>query len=155
MTMDILAPTLSDHDLEDLAKAVRLLEGQSLANRLTRALGGGIERWGRALPSSLRNTAARAAEGALRVALRVALRTLSEKAPGDADALNASTRWHRLAATASGAIGGAFGNAGLGNTIGGIAGQLGGGVVRVEQTGRVPLERYRSVFRAELLLRLQ
>ena len=109
MTMDILAPTLSDHDLEDLAKAVRLLEGQSLANRLTRALGGGIERWGRALPSSLRNTAARAAEGALRVALRVALRTLSEKAPGDADALNASTRWHRLAATASGAIGGAFG----------------------------------------------
>lgn len=109
MTIEILAPTLPDSDLEDLARAVQWLEGQSLAHRLTRALGGGVERWGRRLPSRLRKAAGFAAEGALRVALRAAMRTLAEKAPADAAALRASTRWHRLAAAASGAVGGAFG----------------------------------------------
>jgi hypothetical protein len=104
MTIDVMPARLTSADLADLAEAVRLLEDDSLASRLTRVFGAQVEAIGRALPAAARDIVARATESALRVALRIAVRTLNVQPAG-----KASNRLHRAAAAASGAIGGAFG----------------------------------------------
>jgi hypothetical protein len=108
MTIDVMPARLSREEMADLSTAVRLLEGDTLASRLTRVLGRQVEWLGRALPSSARAMIATATESALKTALRVALKTLDAKSKG-----KASNRWHKAAAAASGAIGGAFGFAAL------------------------------------------
>lgn len=105
-SVTMMPPRLSRDDLNDLGKAVRLLEGDRFASRLTRLLGGQVRAIGRALPSSARKAIALGTESALRAALRVALRSLVVSARG-----KANNRWHMAAASAAGAVGGAFGMA--------------------------------------------
>ncbi len=100
----VMPANLSGTDLADLAQAVRLLEGDTFASRVTGLFGHQIEALGRALPSSARKVIASSTEKALRVALSVAVKSLARRRPG-----KASNRWHKAAAAASGAIGGAFG----------------------------------------------
>jgi hypothetical protein len=102
---DVFMPAfLSSEELGELQFAVRCLDGDSFASRLTGALGRRVEALGRALPSSARRRIARAAERALQAALRLALRTIDEKKPA-----NAAKGAHKAAAAASGVLGGAFG----------------------------------------------
>ena len=103
-TVEVMPARLTSEDLSDLAEAVRLLESNSLASRLTRLFGRQIETLGRVLPAPARKVVALATESALKVALRVALRSLGDKPPG-----KASNRLHMFASAASGAVGGAFG----------------------------------------------
>ena len=105
-SVTMMPPRLSREDFADLAQAVRLLEGDRFASRLTRLLGGQVRAIGRALPSSARKAIALATETALKAALRVAVRSLNATAQG-----KASNRWHMAAASAAGAVGGAFGMA--------------------------------------------
>jgi hypothetical protein len=100
----MMPPLVSADDLQQLASAVKLLEGDSFASRLTRLLGGQVRALGRALPVSARRAAAAATEQALKTALRVAVSSLKF-----GPAAKANNRWHQAAAAATGAIGGAFG----------------------------------------------
>jgi hypothetical protein len=102
--IDILPPSLSSAELEELRFAARCLEGRSFASRAAALLGRQVEAFGRSLPGSVRRLAGRLAEGALRTALRAALRTIDPEA-----APKAARSAHRAAAAVSGAIGGAFG----------------------------------------------
>jgi hypothetical protein len=107
--VEILPARMSSADFHELRRAVGLIEKNSLAARLTRALGGQVEALGRALPSAARGAVAFATERALKLALRVAVRTLG----ADRGASASSDRMHKVAAAASGAFGGAFGIAAL------------------------------------------
>jgi hypothetical protein len=105
-SVTMMPPCFSRQDFADLAQAVQLLEGDHFASRLTRLLGGQVRAIGRALPSPARKAIALATESALKAALRVALRSLNATAQG-----KANNRWHMAAASAAGAVGGAFGMA--------------------------------------------
>jgi len=107
--VEILPARMSSADTWQLRRAVGLIEKNSLATRLTRALGGQVEALGRALPSPARRAVAFATEKAMKLALRVALRTLGP----DRGSGRSSDRMHKVAAAASGAVGGAFGVASL------------------------------------------
>jgi hypothetical protein len=100
----MMPPLVTAADLADLAGAVKLLEGDSFASRLTRLLGGQMRALGRALPASARKAAALATEQALKTALRVAVSSLKF-----GPSAKANNRWHQAAAAATGALGGAFG----------------------------------------------
>ena len=100
----MMPPMMTSDELADLKSAVRLLESDSFASRLTRLLGGQVRALGRALPGAAQKAIALATDAALKTALRVALRSLGSTAPG-----KARERWHQAAAAASGAVGGAFG----------------------------------------------
>ena len=107
--VEILPARISSEDFVELCRAVGLIETNSLATRLSRAVGGRVEALGRALPQSARGAVAYATESAMKVALKVALRTLGP----DRGTRAASERLHKVAAAASGAVGGAFGLAAL------------------------------------------
>lgn len=102
--LDIMPARLSAEEMERLRHAVRALEGESFASRLTNILGRQVEAVGRALPSTARNVIARASELALRAALRLAIGSLDKKSPA-----KATNGMHKAMAAASGALGGAFG----------------------------------------------
>jgi hypothetical protein len=104
MSIEVMPARLTGEDFADLAEAVRLLESNSLASRLTRVFGRQVEAIGGVLPARARVVVASATEGALKVALRVAVKSLDAKVPR-----KSSNRFHKAAAAASGAIGGAFG----------------------------------------------
>ena len=107
-TIEYMPARLTPKETEELRQAVACLEGASFAQRLTDAVGRPVGMLSRAMPPSARRVIAHVSETALRGALKLALRTLD---------LNASTkpanRAHRLAAAASGAVGGALGLAAL------------------------------------------
>src|SRR5277367_9263 len=107
-TIEYMPARLTPKETEDLRQAVACLEGASFAQRLTDAVGRPVGMLSRKMPQSARRAIAHVSETALRGALRLALRTLD---------LNASAkpanRAHKLAAAASGAVGGALGLAGL------------------------------------------
>jgi len=107
-TIEYMPARLTPKDTEDLRRAVACLEGASFAQRLTDAVGRPVGMLSRAMPQSARRVIAHVSETALRAALKFALRTLD---------LNASAkpanRAHKLAAAASGAVGGALGLAAL------------------------------------------
>jgi hypothetical protein len=105
-SVTMMPPRLSREDFADLAQAVMLLEGNGFASRLAQLLGGQVQAIGRALPSPARKAIALATESALKAALHVAVRSLDATAQG-----KASNRWHMAAASAAGAVGGAFGMA--------------------------------------------
>jgi hypothetical protein len=100
----MMPPKLSSDELDDLRTAVRLLEGDSFATRLTRLIGGQARALGQALPAAAKKAVALATDAALKTALRVALRSL-----GKTSSAKARVRWHQAAAAATGALGGAFG----------------------------------------------
>ncbi len=105
----VLPGRLASADEFALKNAVGLLEADTLATRFTRVLGGHVDALRRLLPARAQQVVAFATENALKAALRVSLKTLRA---GDVGA-RSSDRWHRTAAAASGAIGGAFGLAAL------------------------------------------
>jgi hypothetical protein len=107
-TIEYMPARLTPKETEELRRAVACLEGTSFAQRLTDAVGRPVGMLRGAMPQSARRVIAHVSETALRGALKLALRTLD---------LNASAkpanRAHRLAAAASGAVGGALGLAAL------------------------------------------
>ena len=107
-TIEYMPARLTPKETEELRQAVACLEGASFAQRLTDAVGRPVGMLSRAMPPSARRVIAHVSETALRGALKFALRTLD---------LNASAkpanRAHKLAAAASGAVGGALGLAAL------------------------------------------
>lgn len=94
---------LSDQDLAALAEAKRLLENPGLAAKLTNLLGKPIEKSFDLLPERVRTQVMVATRDALGLALRLALSSM------DVEKATSRPLWHKLAATASGAAGGAFG----------------------------------------------
>src|SRR5271170_6509617 len=107
-TIEYMPARLTAKETEDLRQAVACLEGASFAQRLTDAVGRPVGMLSRAMPQSARRVIGHVSETALRGALKLALRTLD---------LNVSAkpanRAHKLAAAASGAVGGALGLAAL------------------------------------------
>jgi EcsC protein family len=99
--------SLSEADLAALAVAVRQLERPGLAGRLTALAGRPVELIGRRLPTGASAVVARATGLALDRALKVALYSLHGQRP------RGGRRLHSALASASGAVGGAFGLAAL------------------------------------------
>jgi hypothetical protein len=108
-TIEYMPARLTPKETEELRQAVACLEGASFAQRLTGAVGRPVGMLSRAMPPSARRVIAHVSETALRGALRLALRTLDLN---DVSAKPAN-RAHKLAAAASGAVGGALGLAAL------------------------------------------
>ncbi len=107
-TIEVMPARLTREETEDLRTAVACLEGTSFAQRLTDAIGRPLGFLSRSIPESTRRTVAHASEIALRAAVRLAFRTID---PGTS--AKSANRAHKLAAAASGALGGAFGLAAL------------------------------------------
>lgn len=98
---------MTQDDLAELKRAVQSLEHPGLAARLTNMVGKPIELIGSALPASASRAIATATSKALEAALQVALRTMQGAPHAQSQLL------HKALATASGAVGGAFGLASL------------------------------------------
>jgi hypothetical protein len=96
--------TQSSQDLADLRRAVGLLESPSLTIRMTNLLGSPIEAAVKHLPAFASKKIHGAVEVALFKAAEAALWSM-DNSPGKA----ASTRRHKFAVAATGALGGAFG----------------------------------------------
>src|SRR6266481_75781 len=94
---------MTESDLAALRSAAAALEHPGLAARLTNMVGKPIELIGYALPASASQAITAATSKALEMALEVALRSMHQ-APRAG-----SQRLHKVLATASGAVGGAFG----------------------------------------------
>ena len=107
-TIEYMPARLTPKETEDLRRAIACLEGASFAQRLTDAVGRPVGMLSRTMPQSARRVIAHVSETALRAALKLALRTLDLNAPA-----KPANRAHKLAAAASGAIGGALGLAAL------------------------------------------
>src|ERR1700760_230989 len=106
--IELMPARLTPTETDDLGGAVACLEGASFAQRLTDAVGRPVGMLSRTMPQPARRVIAHVSESALRGALKLALRTLDLKAPP-----KSANRAHRLAAAASGAVGGALGLAAL------------------------------------------
>jgi len=91
-------------DWADLQRAVKLLEAPTITARMANLVGAPLEFAVRRLPASVSGRIHGAVETALHQSARAALWSMANT-PGR----NASTRWHKLAAATSGAVGGAFG----------------------------------------------
>jgi hypothetical protein len=96
--------TLQPNDLNDLIKAKRLLEHPGLAARITHYLGIPIEKGVALLPENWSARIGEVTRTALTKAIHAAVRTMKDS-PGKA----ASTTGHKLAAAATGGMGGFFG----------------------------------------------
>jgi len=99
---------LSKEDRESLSYAKNLLENPGLAARLTNMIGKPIEAGIKWLPANWADTINKATMVSLEKALDIALLTLKDR-----PIMEAWDRLHKLAVTATGAGGGAFGLAGL------------------------------------------
>ncbi len=108
-TIEVMPARLTREETDELRQAVACLEGASFAQRLTDVIGQPVELLSGAMPQSARRAVAHATEAALRGALKLALRTLDLKGT----AAKPANRAHKLAAAASGAVGGALGLAAL------------------------------------------
>jgi hypothetical protein len=95
-------------DLEQLRLARQLLENPSLAARISNMVGTPIERGFELLPERWSEVVNAATRRAIESALDVAVGTMGAREP-----VSASIWWHKAAATATGATGGAFGLAAL------------------------------------------
>lgn len=99
--------TFSEADLQALAEARRLLENPGLAVKLANAVGKPIEKGFEMLPPRWRGQVGEITHKALTGALKMAIASMREREAA------ARPRLHKLAATVSGAAGGAFGLAAL------------------------------------------
>jgi len=108
-TIEVMPARLTREETDELRQAVACLEGASFAQRLTDVMGRPVGLLSGAMPQSARRAVAHATEAALRGALKLALRTLDLKGA----AAKPANRAHKLAAAASGAVGGALGLAAL------------------------------------------
>jgi hypothetical protein len=91
-------------DWADLERAVALLESPTLTAKMANLIGSPLEFAVRKLPGVVSRRIHGAVEAALFKSAQAALWSM-ENTPGKA----ASTRWHKAAAAATGALGGAFG----------------------------------------------
>lgn len=98
---------LSAAHLLELAEARRLLESPGVAVKASNLIGRPIEAGIKLLPAGWRDKVADATREALMAALKGALRTMDRGPAGIS--VPAVPGWHKLAATLSGAAGGAFG----------------------------------------------
>lgn len=94
---------LSDEELEELRRAKELLENPGLTARLANVIGAPLERGFAMLPHGWTETVNKAAQKALERALKLATLSLGRSER------RSSELWHKVAAGASGGIGGAFG----------------------------------------------
>ncbi|WP_313243156.1 EcsC family protein [Stenotrophomonas sp.] len=94
----------TSQDWADLQRAVALLESPTLTAKMANLIGSPLEFAVKKLPQSVSRRIHDAVEAALFKSAQAALWTM-DNTPGKA----ASTRWHKLAAATSGAVGGAFG----------------------------------------------
>ncbi len=110
MTQSMATRALGAAELDDLRQARRLLENPGLAAQLANAVGAPVEYLMRKrLPAPVARLVNTTTRKALQQSLRVAMSTFAS----DAGAPAARPRSHAFAAAASGAVGGAFGMAGL------------------------------------------
>ena len=97
--------TITAADMDELKSAKLLLESPGLAAKISGFVGAPIEKGFALLPKQWNAVVSDATRKAIETALKVALWTI-----GDAKATSSpSNWWHKLAAGASGAAGGAFG----------------------------------------------
>ncbi len=94
----------TSQDCADLQRAVALLESPTLTAKMANLIGSPLEFAVKKLPNVVSRRIHGAVEAALFKAAQAALWSM-DNTPGKA----ASTRWHKLAAATSGAVGGAFG----------------------------------------------
>jgi EcsC protein family len=94
---------MSPEDLKSLRRAVLTLEHPSLAARLTNIVGKPVDLLGQALPPSAAQVIAKATSKGLEVAVKVAMKTMAPRSR------SGSKGFHTALASASGAVGGAFG----------------------------------------------
>ncbi len=95
---------LSNSELAELRQAKRILEHPGLAARLAAIAGSPLEKGMKLLPSGWRDKVHEATQAALTKALDVAVSSL-----GKTRVRPSRDRLHKIAAAASGAVGGAFG----------------------------------------------
>ncbi len=107
-TIEYMPARLTPKETADLRRAVACLEGSSFAQRLTDVVGRPVGMLSRTMPQSARRVIAHVSETALRGALKLALRSLDLTTSA-----KPANRAHKLAAAASGAVGGALGLAAL------------------------------------------
>lgn len=91
-------------DWDDLQRAVALLEAPTITARMAHIVGAPLEFAVRKLPGAVTDRIHGAVEMALHKSVQAALWSMANT-PGR----GASTRWHKLAAATTGALGGAFG----------------------------------------------
>ncbi|TDB27724.1 EcsC family protein [Stenotrophomonas sp. ATCM1_4] len=105
--MNELSLRVQDHpqDMADLQRAVALLEAPTLTARMANVVGAPLEFAVRKLPNAVSSRIQSVTEAALYKAAQAALLTMDRTQPGK----RASPRLHKLAAAASGAVGGAGG----------------------------------------------
>ncbi len=94
---------ISDEDLHAIAEARQLLENPGLAAKLTNVVGQPIEKGFELLPARWRDKVSEITRDGLDTALKAAIASLGRNSGA------ARPRLHKLAATVSGAAGGAFG----------------------------------------------
>ncbi|WP_028314709.1 EcsC family protein [Desulfatibacillum aliphaticivorans] len=99
---------LNEKELKELKEAKRLLENPGLAVKLTNALGAPIEQGFNMLPKKMGGAVKIATKTALEKAVGAAVMTMNQDSQP-----KASNFFHKAAAAASGAAGGAFGLAAL------------------------------------------
>ena len=102
--------TITEAELADLKMAKQLLESPGLAAKISSFVGTPIEKGFALLPERWSAVINEATRKAIETALNVALWTMAD---GAATAKAPANWWHKLAAGASGAAGGAFGLAAL------------------------------------------
>ena len=100
--------TMTDTDMADLKAAKQLLENPGLAAKISSFVGTPVEKGFALLPKQWNSVVNDATRKAIESALRVALWTMDQ-----GEQKQPSNWWHKLAAGASGAAGGAFGLAAL------------------------------------------
>ncbi len=105
-------PAMTDIEIDELRAAKLLLENPGLAAKISSFVGTPIEKGFALLPKQWNTVVNDATRKAIETALKVALWTL-DKGKGEAKAGTPSNWWHKLAAGASGAAGGALGLAAL------------------------------------------
>jgi hypothetical protein len=98
------AMTLEANDLDSLRDAVNVLENPGLAVQITNLIGRPIEYAVHALPDSVSRRIEDATRAALRSSLRVVVSTMDNE-----HGVTSSNTMHKILATLSGAVGGAFG----------------------------------------------
>ena len=109
-SLPAVPPPLQSHilptsqDYADLRRAVALLESPTLTAKMANLIGSPLEFAVNKLPKSVSKRIHGAVEAALFKSAQAALWSM-DNTPGKA----ASTRWHKAAAAATGAVGGAFG----------------------------------------------
>ena len=98
--------SLSDQDLKDLRRARLLLEGPTMASKLTQKLGRPVERAMGCLPRFFRSTIELSTTAALNHSVKLASITMRDRAPAPE---RAAPGMHQMALMVSGGLGGALG----------------------------------------------